>query len=390
MSESRSPLWSGIRTPVIVGLAILAMSGPLLEVIAPASTEPADWQWPFGLLCFSPAAALILIRRPGNVVGRILAVAASGAGAIFIGGWASQTLLTGTAAIVAEHLATAGLFASFWGLISLLFVFPTGRALNRGWSVAFRGFTVFMLGVVPVLFVLRPGPMDISGRENTFAISASWLPAFLDAAVVTLPVATVAGVVSLVLRFRRSRGTERAQVKVFVLGSVPVLVLMAIISVVPEDVDPIVDLALRPLVVLGFWALPIAIVAAILRYRLYDIDRIASRTVTYLVTVVLLGFGYAGSLVTLQTLLPFEGAWPVAASTLAMAWVSVPLVRFVQRFVDRRFFRSRYDAQEVVAEFSAVARGNLDLEGLTSRLAEVVHTTLGPGHVAVWVAPADD
>jgi hypothetical protein len=73
-----------------------------------------------------------------------------------------------------------------------------------------------------------------------------------------------------------------------------------------------------------------------------------------------------------------------------MAWVSVPLVRFVQRFVDRRFFRSRYDAQEVVAEFSAVARGNLDLEGLTSRLAEVVHTTLGPGHVAVWVAPADD
>lgn len=100
--------------------------------------------------------------------------------------------------------------------------------------------------------------------------------------------------------------------KVFVFGAVLVIGLMTIISVVPEEIEPLLDAALGPLVILGFWG---GAPAAILRYRSYDIDRIASRTVTYLITVSV--FGYLGSVVALQALLPFEGAFAVAVSTLA-------------------------------------------------------------------------
>jgi hypothetical protein len=160
---------------------------------------------------------------------------------------------------------------------------------------------------------------------------------------------------------------------------------MAIISVVPEDVDPLIESVLRPLVIIGFWALPVAIVAAVLRYRLYDIDRIASRTVTYVITVSMLGVGYLGSVIALQAVLPFEGGIPVAVSTLATASVSLPLVRAVQRFVDRRFFRSRYDAQEVVAHLTTVLRSHLDLPMIAGLLTDVVAATLEPVHMSLWI-----
>lgn len=373
------------RVLVLTTWLIVAMSGPVLEVVAPATTDAADWQWPIGLLSFAPAAFIILLRRPGNRIGLLLAVTASAAGVIFIGGWASGIASTELAAVLFEHLANIGLFVSFWGLISLLYVFPNGRAGSRPWRTAYRLFSFVLLVVVPILFVLRPGAMDISGRPNPLGVDVSWLPGFLDAAVVILPLGTVGGVVSLVLRIRRAGGVERAQLKVFVLGSIAVVGLMAIIGLIPEDVDPVIDAALRPLVIIGFWALPASIVAAILRYRLYDIDRVVSRTATYLIVIVMLGFGYVTSLVILQTLLPLEGTVPVAVSTLVMVSASTPLRRRVQRSVDRRFFRSRFDSQEVVTAFSTVVRSNVDLDELTSHLTNVVATTLEPGHLSIWI-----
>lgn len=385
MTSSASRLPARVRVPVIVGWAILAMSGPVLEVLVPASTQPEDWQWPLGLLAFAPAAAVILIRRPGNKVGMVLAAGATGAGVIFIGGWAVAKMSDEFAATIIEHTTNLALFVSFWAMISLLYLFPTGIALGGGWRTAHRLFSVILLGLVPLLFVVRPGPMQISGIANPFAIPVDWLPAFLDAAIVILPIGTIGGFVALVVRFRRSSGIERAQLKLFVLGAGFVICLMAIISVVPEDVDPLIESVLRPLVIIGFWALPVAIVAAVLRYRLYDIDRIASRTVTYVITVSMLGVGYLGSVIALQAVLPFEGGIPVAVSTLATASVSLPLVRAVQRFVDRRFFRSRYDAQEVVAHLTTVLRSHLDLPMIAGLLTDVVAATFEPVHMSLWI-----
>lgn len=383
-TSAQSPRTSG-RTVLVLAWMVLAMSGPALELVTPATTNRADWQWPFGLLIFAPAAASILIRRPANRIGLILAVTATASGLIFVGGWASRQVADDVTGAVLEHLANAGVFVSFWGLIALLHVFPDGVTLGRGWRWFYGAFSLFVLGIVPLLPVLRPGPMDISGRPNPFAIDAEWPALVLDSGLAALPIGAAVGVAALVARYRRAGDVERAQLKIFAFASVMVLTLMAIISVVPEDVDPLIDQALRPLVVLGFWALPVAIVAAILRYRLYDIDRLVSRSVTYLIVVALLGAGYVGTLLTLQALLPVEGPAAVAASTLAMASAIAPLRRWVQRTVDRRFFRARYDAEALVADMAGVLRTNVDLASLEREVAGVVATALEPAALSIWV-----
>lgn len=362
----------------------LALSGPLLEVMSPATTARADWVWPLGLAAFAPAAALILIRRPANAVGRVLAVVAVAGSVLFNGGWVVTTWPDSSFGLLLEPLLSATVPVTFWGMIALLFIFPTGKS-QPGWSRwAFRSITAGLLGLVPLLMLINPGPMEVSGRANPLGVEAAWVGPFLEGSLASLVVGAVLGVAALVQRFVRAEGIERAQLKWFVGGSGLVLTLVLLVAMVPEEYDQWAALT-GALVVLGFWALPTSIVAAILRYRLYDIDRIASRTVTYLIVTGLLGAGYTGMLVALQSLLPTEGAFPVAASTLVMAWLSIPLLRVVQRVVDRRFFRSRYDAQEVVAGFTSVLRSNLGLDQVTESLTEVVSETFEPGHVSVWI-----
>ncbi|HSJ28347.1 MAG TPA: hypothetical protein VLB67_09050 [Acidimicrobiia bacterium] len=368
--------------------AVPAVSGPLFTLLRQDFADSGDWVWAVGMLAFAPTAALLLTLRPGNRVGRILATVAVAAGVVFTSDGIATTWDHVAASVYLEVVSTAAVVFTFWGMLALLFLFPTGET-RPGWPRwSFWVFTTGLVGFLPVLQLIRPGPTTLTGRVNPWAVDAAWVEPAIEVGLFSLLGGVVFGVAALVQRYRKSDGAERAQLKLLVLGAGFVVCLVSVIGIVPEEYDTgLVGVLMSLVVILGFWALPGAIVAAVLRYRLYDIDRIASRTVTYLVTVVLLGLGYAGSLVALQTLLPFEGALPVAASTLAMAWVSIPLVRFVQRFVDRRFFRSRYDAQEVVAAFSTVARANLDLEELTSQLTEVVHTTLEPGHVTVWIPP---
>jgi hypothetical protein len=378
-----------LRVLFHVAWAVVAISGPALEVISPASTEPGDWVWPLGLMSFAPAGALILGLRPRNPIGRILAAVAVASGILFIGGWIVHALPGGQVGAVLEAILSPTVVVTFWGIIALLFLFPTG-VLRQGWERwSFRAFTVFILGGVPVLMVFESGPMAMTGRPNPFGLNMPWITDAIQGGLIALPIGAVLGVASLIVRFRGSRGVERAQLTLFLAGSGLVLGLVALIALVPPGVDEgILGGVISVLVVLGFWALPGSIVAAVLRYRLYDIDRLVSRSVTYLIVVALLGLGYSGSVVALQALMPVEGALPVAASTLAIAWVSIPLVRTVQRIVDRRFFRSRYDAQEVVADFSRIVRSNVDLDELTGRLVHIVRATCEPGHVAVWLLPA--
>jgi hypothetical protein len=181
---------------------------------------------------------------------------------------------------------------------------------------------------------------------------------------------------------------ERAQLKVFLVGAAFVVWLLVVITAVPEDGGG-TETFWRVAVILGFWALPMAIVAAILRYRLYDIDRLVSRTVTYVAVVAMLGVGYAGLVVLLRGLLPLQGDLPVAMSTLVVASLFLPLVRRVQRLVDRRFFRSRYDTSAVVSSFASELRHSLDVDRLTDRTAEVVRATFEPEEVGVWLAGTD-
>jgi hypothetical protein len=203
--------------------------------------------------------------------------------------------------------------------------------------------------------------------------------------VVTLLVGLLVSAGSLVVRFRRARGLERQQLRW--------LALAAALSAVALLVAVAVAVLGAPLGVVLFAAgisvalLPLATGAAILRYRLYDLDRIISRTLAYGLLTVLLGLGYGAVVLGLSRLLPQDSSLVVAAATLAVAAVFQPARRRLQGTVDRRFNRRRYDASQTIAAFSARLRDQVDLDTLSSELLAVVDQTMQPTRTALWLRP---
>jgi hypothetical protein len=186
-----------------------------------------------------------------------------------------------------------------------------------------------------------------------------------------------------VVRFRRSQGVERQQMKWFVYAAA-LLVLLPVGYSLPEIVGSV-------LFVVVLIALPTAIGIAVLRYRLYDIDVVINRALVYGPLTATLALVYVGSVVGLQAVLRVlsgqESTLAVVASTLAIAALFNPLRGRVQAFVDRRFYRRKYDAAKTLAAFNARLREETDLETLTDDLAGVVRETMQPAHVSLWLRP---
>jgi uncharacterized membrane protein len=177
--------------------------------------------------------------------------------------------------------------------------------------------------------------------------------------------------------------TERAQLKWLVYAAA--VIMVAVLAQIP-----IASTNLQNAISIGAVALvPVAIGIAVLRYRLYDIDRIISRTVAYAIVTGLLVGIYAGLVLLATQVLRFSSAVAVAASTLAAVALFSPLRRWVQRAVDRRFNRARYDADQTVAVFAARLKDAVDLDAVRDDLASVVHQALEPAHVSVWISQRD-
>jgi hypothetical protein len=192
----------------------------------------------------------------------------------------------------------------------------------------------------------------------------------------------VAAAWSLVVRFRRARGTERQQLRWLALGAaLAAVALLVAVAGGAMAKDGVVLAALGTCVAL----LPLATGAAVLRYRLYDLDRIISRTLAYGLLTVLLGGGYAGVVLGLGQFLGRESSLVVAAATLAVAALFQPARRRIQRAVDRRFNRRRYDAGRMIQAFSGRLRQQVDLEALTGELLAVVEQTMQPTRVSLWL-----
>ncbi len=195
---------------------------------------------------------------------------------------------------------------------------------------------------------------------------------------------------SLLLRFRRARGVERQQLRWLALAAalaaavVVVTALALALGLVGESGDEVL-LGWVSAVVLGL--MPLATGAAILRYRLYDLDRIISRTLAYGLLTLLLGGGYAVAVLGLGQLLGRGSSLVVAGATLAVAAVFQPARRRVQGAVDRRFNRRRYDAARTIQGFSARLREQVDLDALTAELVVVADQTMQPTRVSVWLRP---
>jgi hypothetical protein len=194
-------------------------------------------------------------------------------------------------------------------------------------------------------------------------------------------------VASLVVRFRRSRGEERQQIKWVVYAVVLLIFFTLIDQILLEDRIPfIADIILFLVFFEGLW---VTIAVAILRYRLYDIDVVINRTLVYATLTAALVLIYLGGVVLLQYVfraLTGQGSQlAIVASTLAIAALFGPLRRRVQGFIDRRFYRRKYDAAKTLARFSSKLRDETDLDALNDELVAIVRETVQPAHVSLWL-----
>jgi hypothetical protein len=351
---------------------------------------------------FSVVGALIVSHRPGNPIGWVFCAAAFFYGLLIAGGeYAIYALLTNPGALpLGAELSwlTAWIWAPGLGLILVFLplLFPTGRPPSRRWwSVGWLGGLSIGLICVLTSIVLWPERGPALVRPGGFPEFEGWRSAVIEGLVslalqMMMYLAGLGAVISLLVRFRWAGGDERQQIKWFASAAALTLVWIFVFEQsTPHSGLPKAIFALSGLLVLP--SIPIATGIAILRYRLYDIDQIINRTLVYGSLTVTLVALYFGGIVVLQrgfVLLTGEkSTLAVVASTLAIAALFVPLRRRVQGFVDRRFYRRKYDARKTLEAFSAKLRDETDLNTLSDELVAVVRQTMQPAHVSVWLRP---
>lgn len=364
------------------GLAVLAVLA--LNIVVPVPSMQDGWPWTGGLMAFPIASVIVLLGRRGHPIGRMLALIATSAGIQFVLTWVTGLSPAAGWVGYADVVATVPAVGIFGGILGVLHLFPTGEPLNVVHRRALQALAAF-LAAVGVLMLFVPGTMESTGRVNPLGIGPAWLGTFIDRAIVLLPLAGLAGIGVLLVRQRRAGPLERAQLRWFLLGA-GTLTAMFMTFAFAFDAEGVLGALLGVLFLLGFWSLPAAIVVAIMRYRLYDIDRLLSRTVSYVIVAGVLSGVYALSVLALQGVLPVGGSQvAVAASTLGAAALFAPLRRTVQQRLEHRFDRARYEARMVAQDFGRRLQRELDPEVIEHDLAHVVTQTLHPADVVVWL-----
>jgi hypothetical protein len=331
---------------------------------------------------FATVGALLAWKRPNNPIGWLLsAIGLMFAVAVF-GGFLAHFLRTLTLVAWLGFLYLLG----FGLCVFVILLFPTGKLPSRRWRpvawAAGAGVAGWFLGCAfaPTIITVSPttrNPVGATGPAgDVFKLMA------LGGAGLIAATGLAAGV-SLAFRYRRAGTAERAQLKWLVYAA-------AVIVVAELASAPIASTNLQNAISSGAIALvPLAIGVAVLRYRLYDIDRIVSRTLAYaIVTGLLIGI-YAGLVLLATEVLGIHSAVAVAAATLAAAALFNPVRRRVQHRVDRRFNRARYDADETVAAFAARLKDAVDLDTVRADLAGTVRKALEPAQVWVWTSRGD-
>jgi len=344
----------------------------------------------FGL--YGTIGVLIVWQRPRNTIGWILC-------AIGLG-----TAITDSSGAYTAYgkgylpLPGTGIFnwlGIVWSINWVLFLvflpllFPDGKPLTRRWRI------VGWLAAVLALLSMLAGWISLANVKLIGnGISADfWSSLSSTFNLLQLPL-TIAALISLVLRFIHANERERQQIKWLTYGTATMVMLIIGAFVVFNNPDsPIVGLIFA----FALMLLPISIGISILRNQLYDIDRLINRTLVYGILTILLALVYFGLVLGLQTLVRlFTGQVsqsPVAivVSTLTIAALFQPLRHRIQKIIDRRFYRSKYDAAKIIANFSSTLRNEVDLNTLSEHLLEVVQETMQPAHVSLWLRkPAPD
>jgi hypothetical protein len=386
---------------LLCGLALALLAAALLVLLIgrpPATSATDPWQRQAADLLSLVGApllgGLIAARRPDNRYGWLwLAVGLAMAVGAFTAAYGAVALASGPAGLPGRAVAAwlGGLaFTAFLSLFPFVFLlFPNGRLPSPRWRP--WAWAIIVIGALMLISVAFVPGTAAEGVANPFGIGG-WLGGVLDGVVdpgigvLTLAIA-VSGL-SMLLRFRRARGVERQQLKWFAFAAA--LLAAFLISQTPPlglQTFGLVDLLLETLTIAGVYA---GIAIAVLRYRLYEIDRLANRTLVYGTLTALLGLVYAVGVFGLGGLLNptgGESALAVAASTLAVAALFRPARRRVQQVVDRRFNRRRYDAAKTIDAFAVRLRDQVDLDTLSAELLTVVDQTMEPTMAWLWLRP---
>jgi hypothetical protein len=358
------------------------------------------------VVVYAGVGVVIARRQPRNPIGWILLVAPAGSQLLpaDAGSYAQLAYRPGHRLPMG---AVALLLEYSWAVVALLLLlvillFPDGRLPSPRWRPVLWSYLAVIACVAGCTYAaavtaLAAHPVRVDPGGGLAAVdmpsgSSAWLARFDQVSFPVLAAFWVSFVAAQVLSWRRSSGDRRQQLKWLMSGAGALAASQAIIQPV-LNFDPglpdQVRLLLNVLLGLGAAALPACLGIAILRYRLYDIDRIISRTLAYaIVTGLLIGL-YAALVLLATQVLSFRTSVAVAASTLAAVALFNPLRRRVQRMVDRRFNRARYDADQTIAAFAARLKDTTDLGAVRNDLATAVYHALEPVHVSVWTSQQD-
>jgi hypothetical protein len=350
-------------------------------------------------ISYAPVGALIASRHPANPVGWLLCLFGLAISiSYFSAEYAIYALLAQPNSLPAgEALAwiASWILPVIIGLqVSSFLLFPTGRLPSRRWRLlGWLTVTFILVGVISSAF--SPGALmgTIGPIQNPLGIEGFSNDYYEAVLYVLSPLLLVAVALSVFMRLRRAIGVERQQIKWFAYAAATNVCGTVFAYVIPAGIDaPLwferVGFALN---IASIPAIPIAIGIAILRYRLYDIDIIINRTLVYgslTATLVLLYFAVIVVLQRLFVLLSGQqSTLAVVASTLLIAALFNPLRGRIQSFIDRHFYRRKYDARKTLEAFSAKLRDETDLEALNAELVGVVRETMQPEHISLWLRP---
>lgn len=395
---------SGLWPLLLVGLVIAGLVSSIWLSRGGGESLFDAASFSVGVAFFTFVGALIVWRQPSNKIGWLFA-------------WIGILWVTGDAAAkystqVYESgggetpLVLLGAWYGewFWFMFLMLTfsilpqLFPTGRPMNERWGRIAK--TVFVFVLAMTALAMLEDELDLIAVNRTVGTvhNPFGIPGLHD--IETGPVAVVlmiggllsvvSGMVAIVLRFKRARGEERQQLEWFTLAVVILVVQFAAQSFAADDGSGhnfpwLTGLALA--------FVPISAAVAIFRYRLYDIDLVINRALVYAVLSAILAGAYLAIVVLLQSVFaPFtrDSDIAVAGSTLAVAALFRPLRGAVQSFIDRRFYRHKYDAAETLDEFTSTLRDEVDLESLSRELVGVVTSTMQPAHASLWLRGSQD
>jgi hypothetical protein len=386
--SSRLALWLGV---LLLGLLALAVP---LSVVAHEATGGGLVPLLLPML-FGGVGVLVAARQARNPIGWIMLVFALSFTIGEDGGFYSVAAFRlGRHGLPLARLSVV--FATGWvGLILMpltILLFPDGRLPSPRWRwtlwlyVALAGGFVGVVGVADIgAFTDQRISVDSSGELSSLG-GSGWIAVASIVLLLAVVVLSLSWVVRQLVAYRRSAGELREQLKWLISGGCVCLVGLLATVFLSGRHSPVLE-ALSAVGGVGMAALPVGVGVGILKYRLYEIDRLISRTLSYTILTGLLVGVFVGIVVLTTHVLPFSSPVGVAASTLAAAALFNPLRVRVQRLVDRRFNRARYDAEAIVAAFSAHLREAVDLDTIRYELVAAVEDAVQPAHASVWVRP---